>query len=146
MPADDEAVRPRARRLPSLRTLRRLLIGCWILMFFMTHWPDLSRFEPEGGWPIPDFDRFVHFGMYAVWGSLWWLIILVSRGSVSRSVIGWVFVGGAAWAAFDEWTQAIVGRTPDIVDFACDMGGLLASLVVFRLYVRRRNKERGASA
>lgn len=132
-----EGRQSRPRRLPSLGTLRYLLIGWLILTFFATHWPDVSRFEPEGGWPIPDFDKFAHFGMYAVWGVLWWLVFLVSRGSVGRSVMAWVFTGGAAWAVFDECTQAIVGRTPDIMDFACDMGGLLASLIVFRLYVRR---------
>lgn len=138
----DKDLRRRGRRLPSLRSLRRLLIGCWVLMFFMTHWPDLTPFEPESGWPIPEFDRIVHFGMFAAWGTLWWLILLVSRGSVSRSAIAWVLVGGGAWAVFDECTQAIVGRTPDIVDFACDMGGLLASLVGFRYYLRRTANER----
>jgi len=105
-------------------------------MFCATHWPDVDRFRPESGWPFPGFDRLVHFGLYAVWGFLWWLIFLVSRRAVSRWVIGWVLAGGIVWAAFDECTQAVVGRTPDVVDFVCDLGGLLASLVIFRLYWR----------
>ncbi|MBP7933335.1 MAG: VanZ family protein [Phycisphaerae bacterium] len=134
------------RRLPSFRILRRTLIGYWVLMFCATHWPDVDRFRPESGWPFPEFDRLVHFGLYAVWGLLWWMIFLVSRRAVSRWVIGWVLAGGVVWAAFDECTQAVVGRTPDVIDFVCDVGGLLASLVVFRLYWRFRSGEDRVSA
>jgi VanZ family protein len=118
----------------SLPARRRLLICYWIGIFGMTHWPDVDRLGPD---PFPEFDKLVHASFYAGWGVLWFWLVRAARGHVSRAAAVWLLVAGAAYGAFDELSQAIVGRQPDILDWSCDMVGLAVALAVLRLLQTR---------
>jgi len=122
------------KRLYRSRELRRwALIVYWIVMFSATHWPDLGRYLPDMG-PFDFIDSVVHSAIYAGWVGMWWWFLSVGDRRVSRAAIGWLLVGGVIWAGFDEWSQAIVARTPDIVDFLCDLFGICVAVIILRLW------------
>ena len=124
------------RQLYGSRELRRwTLILYWIAMFVATHWPDINRYKPEAGWPIPYFGAVMHATVYAVWAGLWWWFLSTGRRQVRRAAAVWLLVGGVLWASFDELSQALVAREPAIDDFLCDLCGML--LVVFILLLRQ---------
>jgi len=125
-------------RRPSPPVRRWVLAGYWTLIYFLTHWPDMGRFRMPSGWLSSNADKLVHASFYAGWVVLWWWVLAAGRGRVSRAAAIWLAVGAAAYAAFDELTQAIVGRQPDILDFAFDMLGVLLALSVLWLWQRRR--------
>ncbi len=111
-------------------------------MFGLTHVPEIDRFLPSSGWRVPHFDKMVHFVMYAGWSSLWWLVLTEGGRSRPRaSAVGWIVAGGVAWAAFDELTQAIVGRHPSLWDFLCDVLGVGLALAVLATWQRRRSSK-----
>jgi VanZ family protein len=123
---------------PSQRIRRVVLAGYWTLMYFLTHWPGVDRFRIRPDWPFPDFDRFVHFTLYAGWAVLWWWVLAAGRRRVTRAAMVWLAAGAAVYAMFDEMTQAIVGRHPDPIDFAFDMLGVLSVLTVLSYWQRRQ--------
>jgi hypothetical protein len=108
---------------------RRWLIGYWAFIFFLTHWPNVDDF-PGAGWLPVDSDLVVHFCIYAGWAAAWcW--VLAGRGvRISGGVAFPVLAGGAAYAVFDELTQELVGRTAQLGDFAMDMAGVTAALLL----------------
>jgi len=127
------------RQLYGSRELRRwTLILYWITMFVATHWPDINRYKPEYGWPIPHFDAVMHTTVYAGWAAMWWWFLSAGKRQVSRAAAGWLLAGGVLWAAFDELSQALVAREPAIDDFLCDLCGML--LVVFILSLRQHTR------
>jgi VanZ family protein len=109
-------------------------------MYFLTHWPEVDRFRFRPEWPFPGFDKVVHALLYSGWIVLWWWVLSAGGRRVSRSAMGWLAVGAAAYGIFDEVTQAIVGRQPDPLDFACDMLGALGAMGVLALLQRRRER------
>lgn len=111
---------------------RWCLIVWWILMYIGTHWPEINRYKPATGWPIPLFGTVVHSSLYAVWATLWWWV-LWSRGRLLRgTTLTWFALGAAAYAGFDELTQAFVDRTPRFVDFFTDMAAVTVALMLLR--------------
>ena len=99
-------------------------MGYWVLMFMGTHWPEINRYKPETGWPIPCFSEAVHLSLYAIWGGLWWWILSRRPGGASTGVLWSVVVGGFFYACFDEATQLIVGRSGKPYDVAVDLVGV----------------------
>ena len=68
------------------RSIRRwVLLGYWSAMFVATHWPDLDRYKPEEGWPIPNLTLLAHVGIFAFWTSLWWWLLSAGGQTVSRA-------------------------------------------------------------
>ena len=108
----------------------------WVVMFVATHWPEIEKYGPR--WQIPHFDKLVHAGLYAGWVVVWWWLLSRGGRAVSGAAINWLVLGGAAYGVFDETTQAIVGRSPAIGDFAADVAGLIAATVVLQLWQGRR--------
>lgn len=107
----------------------------WVVIFTLTHWPDIDDFAPS----MPSgFDKLVHGSMYAGWAVCWFWLLSGSSLRVRRSTLAWIVVGGAAYGVFDELTQAVVGRTPDVGDFLADMIGITAALVLLRWWSRYR--------
>lgn len=93
-------------------------------MFLGTHWPDVDRFRPDEGWPIPYFDQTAHLILYTIWGWLWWLVLRRRPGGVHARTLCWVVAGGFCYACFDELTQLIVGRTAAFEDLMIDIIGV----------------------
>ncbi|MBI4579977.1 MAG: VanZ family protein [Planctomycetes bacterium] len=105
-------------------------------MFILTHWPEIERWMPAP--PLEEFDKLVHGLMYAGWAAMWFWLLTMGGRRVGRQATAWIIVGGAAYAIFDELTQAIVDRQPDLLDFGCDMVGLLISLAILDRWQQRR--------
>ena len=99
-------------------------------MFVGTHWPDVNRFRPEGGWPIPYFEQTAHLVLYAIWGGLWWLVLRHRRGELRSRTLWWVLAGGFCYACFDELSQLIVGRDAAFDDLLLDIIGVNLGLWV----------------
>lgn len=106
-------------------------------MFFLTHWPRVDDFA-DRRWLFEGFDKLVHFCLYAGWVVAWCWLLAAGGRPLGRAAVGWLIAGGAAYAFVDEMTQAIVGRQPDILDFACDMAGAAAALALVYFWPRRR--------
>lgn len=121
-------------------TRRRILIGYWASIFLLTHWPDLDRLGEGSRWLLSNTDKLVHASFYATWVALWWWVLKASGRHAGRATAVWLFVGAAAYATFDELTQGIVGRQPDVMDFACDVAAAFATLVVLNVLHRRRRE------
>ena len=120
-----------------VRLRRWTLIVYWTLMFLATHWPDVERWVPSK-WNLPDIDKVIHAGMYGGWAAIWWWLLAGKRTPISRAAIGWLLVGGMVYAAFDEISQGWVDRHPDVLDWACDMMGMIAAVLVLRGLTRQR--------
>ncbi len=109
----------------------------WLLIFTATHLPkvpeaiDLSKVS----------DKTLHYGAYGGLGFLLALWLASSKRLNSRSGRVWGGVFGAAllmtvmaaYGAFDELTQTLVGRHCDLLDWYADMLGGLSGIVVFTL-------------
>lgn len=124
------------KRFYESREIRRWsLILYWIVMFTSTHWPELDEYLPYIG-PYDYLDSVVHAVIYAGWIGMWWWFLSVENQRISRVVIVWLLVGGVIWAGFDELSQAIVARTPDINDFLCDLLGMVLAVMVLSRWQR----------
>jgi hypothetical protein len=101
-------------------------------MFVATHWPDIDRFKPDTGWPIPFFEVVMHAGVYAGWVVMWWWVLRTHGRQLSGAATTWIMAGGAAYGAFDELTQALVNREPTMPDFTCNVVGILIAIVILQ--------------
>jgi hypothetical protein len=122
--------------IPSLSaTARRwVLIGYWTGIFVLTHWPEIDRWTSGLGWKFPGLDKVVHFGLYAGWGVLWWWLLTGGARRLTRREMNWLIVGGIAYAVFDETTQTIVGRQPEVLDLLADVAGVAAACILLHLW------------
>lgn len=126
----------------SLQTRRWILIGYWAAIFLLTHWPDLDRIAQGSRWRFANSDKVVHASFYATWIVLWWWLLKATGRHGQRATAAWLLVGAAAYGIFDELTQGIVGRQPDVMDFACDVFAALVTLVVLMILNRRQRVPR----
>lgn len=120
-----------ARRTgPTSRLLLGLLAAYWIAMFVGTHLPRVPKALAEQG------DKLLHIGAYA---GLALLLTLwrFSRGTVTPGQIVRDAVGIAAFAAFDELTQPLVGRFCDFWDWVADATGAVLGLAIATGIARR---------
>ena len=82
---------------------------------------ELPRLEVSG------LDRAFHAAFYAV------LAVLMARALAASwpgetAVAAGTLVGALAFGGLMEWIQGLVGRSPDVVDWAADAGGIMAGL------------------
>jgi VanZ family protein len=112
------------------RILWVMTIAYWVLAFTLTHTP------PKNTPDLPGSDKTKHFLGYLVLafliGTTWYLAFPRRRRLMPLMVV----VIAAAYGAFDEVTQAYVGRTPDLHDWYADMLGALAAAAL--LFVLER--------
>ncbi len=114
--------------------LRRVLGALWpalawaAVIFYASHQSRLPVALP----PIPQVDKVIHAGIYALLAGLLARSLLALGLSARRAL--WVAVLVASvYGASDEWHQSFVpGRDPDPRDWAADTGGAAvgAALVV----------------
>ena len=117
------------------RRARRWLLGFWLLLVALTHFPNPY---PERGEP-QHFDKVVHFTLYGVLAALAirTLTLRAERGSAIVRCLG-VLAAVIAFGLFDEATQPLTGRDFDWYDWLADSLGALAGIAVYET-VRRRN-------
>jgi VanZ family protein len=123
--------------------LCRLGLAVYVLMLLAAthfpahHWPGIR---------VPD--KIAHFGAYGLLATLV-VVAAVSFRSVRRlGATGWatLAIGGllllACFGLCDEWTQPIVGRQFDWLDWAADLGGIAAAVTVAAIVVRKVKGEK----
>jgi VanZ family protein len=113
----------RIRRLAS--RARTLAIVYTLVLFTATHLPSVPTMSFT--WS----DKVEHYCAYAI---LTFFVLLgweLSTGMLQAKHYFAVWLAGTLYAAIDEVTQIPVGRTCDINDWAADMLGIVAGLLVF---------------
>ncbi len=111
-------------------------------MYVATHWPGIERYKPEGGWPVPELETFMHIGVYLGWVATWWWLLSAGGRQVSPAAIRWLVLGGTAYAIFDEASQAVVDRVPAVDDFLANLVGLVAAVIILRTWQCRRSSRK----
>ena len=102
-----------------------LLAVYWIALFTMTHLP---------GDPVTTHvgvrDKSAHTMAFALLATLVaWVVLLARRRFGLREAMA-CGLGLALYAAFDELTQPIVGRSCDIYDWGADLIGIAGGLTI----------------
>lgn len=93
-----------------------------LLMELLTSWPNPPSFGAPNG-----FDKFAHFGLYAVFAFLVARAVEPGRPSLRASVV--VFAAICIWGAVDEWHQKFIdGRGASVADWTADVAGALGGL------------------
>lgn len=102
----------------------------WAALFYATHMP-----LPQGLLP-GNSDKFIHFAAYAG------LAVLLMSLRATRGAYPWYSVFArwcflALYGVFDEATQALVNRSPDLDDWIADVLGVTfgLTLVTFLVWV-----------
>jgi VanZ family protein len=106
-------------------------LGGWAAAFVLTHLPIAPRETAR----IPHLDKVAHLAMYfsiCLLGGL----NLRRRGKASgKALLGWFGVY-AAYGVVDEWTQSLVGRTADPLDWVFNVLGLALATAFLWVLVR----------
>ncbi len=107
------------------RPLGLLTVAYTIVLVVATHYP-----KPEDllG-PDPPSDKTLHFIAYGLLGLLA-AATLAAAGRWSLRTVGVLAAGLAVFAALDEATQPAFGRAADVWDWAYDLIGLIAGIIV----------------
>ena len=123
------AERPAITRDP-LRLFRLCAAVIWTVVILLLCWlPATFVQKIEGGSPwfqVPELDKFIHAGIFAVLAILW------RRIYSSNRAIGAVILGGFALGALTEIGQLlpIVRRNAELYDLATDCVGVLAGVAI----------------
>jgi len=122
-----------------LSRMRRVVLAClivyWVAAFVGTHVPGHHLPRVGAG------DKLLHCWGYTALACLLWVTLLAHR----RARWG-VLVVLPLYAALDEITQPLVGRTASIGDWLADVGGVGLAVLVCEasLLALRRIRARGA--
>jgi len=102
-------------------------------------WLSSGPLPATGGIEIPD--KAAHFAAYAVLGLLlWWAAAPLGPGAAAALGV----VAAALYGASDELHQRFVpGRTQDIADWAADLAGAAAAVILGALILRYRARRKG---
>lgn len=115
---------------PVQKWVRRILMsgmaGYWLALFVLTHTP--APRVPKVGVD----DKLAHFLAYFLLGVLVYATVWATRPH-ARTAGLWVIAIGMCYGAIDEWTQILVGRDCELMDWAADMGGMISAVLVMTL-------------
>lgn len=90
-------------------------IAYWCLMFIITHLP------PARVPKLRVSDKVEHLAAFMLLGGLLYLCL---KPKVHHTLLAVALIG-AAYGAFDELTQPLVGRRCELLDWVCDFTGIL---------------------
>ena len=106
------------------------LLFYWPTLFILAHVP-IPLFVRRAGVS----DKSLHFLAYLILVFLLWFAVSPDKKvNWRRAVVWWALLVIAGYGAVDEWLQAHVGRSGDVVDFLADLAGTLAGLILFSLF------------
>lgn len=115
---------------PRLTRCRRVvLVICivlWVTAFVLTH---ISLPKPTG---VPGRDKTLHAVGYAGLASVF-LLMLVAYGHGPTRRVLLTLAAMAAYGAFDEFTQGLVGpgRSPSLGDWLFDIAGTVSAMALW---------------
>jgi VanZ family protein len=118
--------------MEKIVTSRVTLSIIWIFFFGLTHWP--SEKMPDTSF-ILYIDKVVHFCLFTVLGFL--LSYRVQAGSYIKQ-FATVLAILAIYAAFDELTQPLVGRSTELLDWIADILGASVGFALQK-YTTKKN-------
>ncbi len=121
-----------------VRWYRRALPAYWVFLFCLTHFPRLQIDVP-----IRSPDKIAHVGAFGLLAFLFWRFAQTVRHPLSARFVFAAALGLIGYAAADEYLQQFVGRDTDLLDWLCDVAGIVAVLAV--LEWRRRRALRSAA-
>jgi VanZ family protein len=107
-----------------------LLAVYWLALFVLAHIP-IPLFVRQAGVS----DKTLHFLAYLILVFLLW--VTVSRDKKvdwRRAIVWWVLLSVLGYGAVDELLQGCVGRSCDVRDFAADLAGVLAGLILLSFF------------
>jgi VanZ family protein len=113
----------------------------WVVLFVLTHLPPRRMLSGPGG------DKLHHFLAYFVLAFLLGAAMWHAFPSRRRWAPILVVIAAAAYAAFDEVTQLLVGRFCELNDWLADVSGAsfaAAALYLLQIYSARRARLRAA--
>lgn len=99
----------------------------WVALFIISHIP-----IPQVVYLARVSDKTLHFVAYLILTFLLWFATGPDKKTNwRRAAVWWVLFIIFIYAALDEWTQGLVGRSCDLLDIIADMAGVFAGLVLF---------------
>jgi len=107
-----------------------LLAVYWPALFILAHIP-IPQFVRQAGVS----DKTLHFLAYLILVFLLW--VTISRDKKvdwRRAVVWWVLLSVLGYGVVDELLQGCVGRSCDVRDFAADLAGVLAGLILLSFF------------
>jgi VanZ family protein len=118
-------------------TFRLWMAWLWTLVILFLCWLPRQYIPGEEGLRPPfvlNIDKYVHIGIFVVFGFLW------MRPSESKRQYLWVFLGGVALAVITEFGQKnrFVNRDGNLPDGLADTTGVLLGLAAFWLLAKVR--------
>ena len=116
---------------------RRALPAYLLFLFSVTHLPFL-RLDV----PIASSDKLAHLGAFGLLAFLFWRFVEALGRPLSGRFVYIAAFWLIAYAAFDEYLQQFVGRSTDLDDWLCDVGGIAAVLALLE-WRRRKARPRG---
>ena len=106
-------------------TLAMLLLY-WPALFILAHIP-----VPRVVYKAQISDKTLHFIAYMILAFLLWCAIKPNtKVNWRKSPVWWVLFVVVWYGVIDEWFQAQVGRSCDVMDFLADVSGAVAGLLV----------------
>ncbi len=115
----------------------------WIAMFVGTHLP---RIELPSGHAIISVDKVLHFSGY--FGLAFLLSLRLISAAAARGEAGMhalrsrgyqILLVVAVYAMLDEWTQPLVGRSCELLDWLADILGASAGMLVIATWLAVRS-------
>ncbi len=95
----------------------------WLFVIVLTHMPKPPRLGPVFS------DKQAHLIGYGILGSLTYLSLWATRPTL-RAIPLYTAGIVLAYAALDEWTQPLTGRSCDIYDWLADVVGVVIAISV----------------
>jgi hypothetical protein len=84
-------------------------------------------------------DKYIHFGLYFVFGWLWMRVFLFARQNSLATASLWTLALAAFYGGTDEWHQYFVSnRYCDLNDWIADCIGALAAVVFMMILIKLR--------
>jgi len=112
-----------ARRYPAL---------IWTIIIFILLTIPGSLLPSESGFKIPDFDKYVHIGIFCVFVVLWSFYFAAKTGKKNRSIFFVIFISACLYGITMEYVQKyfIPRRDFDVEDILADIiGSALGSIM-----------------
>lgn len=103
-----------------------------ILIEVLTSWPN----PPSVGFLPAGSDKVIHFKLYAIFAFLVARAAKPGKPPLRAMVV--IAIALFVWGALDEWHQIFIpGRGADVYDWTADSLGVIAGLVIRRLWAAR---------
>ena len=107
-----------------------LLLPYWVAIFILAHIP-----IPKLVYKAQVSDKTIHFLAYLILVFLFWFAMNPGKKvNWCKASVWWALLIMAGYGAIDELLQGYVGRSCDAMDFAADLIGAFAGLILFSFF------------